>query len=582
MSLYCNCISVEFGLENLGRRPFNITPSGYDVNGNPFFNFTTGDKNFIIDYDPSYIGCSFPFSSLGAWELKDDLGDLYATCCLLERRTSDCPLCNPWTLDGGQTYFTYFITSECVTPTPTPIPVYDCIPVGINECNVITLFKMGVNCVVTQPSQPESSDGVASLVITGGTPPYSIIWSNGGVGPSIYNLSAGSYEAVVVDSYGDFTANTTCVLTGVTTTTSTTSTTTTSPYPNLYELCMVANMLVQGSYIETQTHYTPNGIYDGKPTWISDDNQTSIIWDNPNSQWLVSAATPTLYVISNLNPTYPPIYGSWFLIGATGSVIVYEGFCQTMPVGGRLMIGNGVTPLTMTVTQNQTMCGCDGGLTIFANGGTPPYSYSIDGGLTYKTIPVFSNLCSGSYNVIVTDYNGLITSKTIILNPPSKPTTYSVSLNTTSELVENSNTVVAKSYTTTLNITPSLPDNVTLTFDISHLNTSKSSPNNESATFRSRSGLSINGESLIPYNVSDTSETSSIIPGCQSNKVYIYSDTETWSSVSITNKDVLELVTKTSVTKNESTNCYIGTSDEKYSLTNLKIRGCNCCFATTE
>jgi len=456
------------------------------------------------------------------------------------------------------------------------------IPTGYNECNVITLFEMGVECVVKQPSQPESSDGIASLVITGGTPPYSIVWSNGNIGPIIYNLSAGSYEAVVVDSYGDFTANTTCVLTGTTTTTSTTSTSTTSPYPDQYELCMVTNMLVQGSYVETQTHYTPNGIYEGKPTWLSDDNQTSIIWDTSTSQWLVSAATPTLYVISNLNPTYPPIYGSWFLIGATGSVIVYEGFCNSVPVGLRqLRSTEMVTPLTMNVTQNQTMCGCDGGLTISANGGTPPYTYSIDGGMTYKTIPIFSNLCSGSYNVIVTDDSGIITSKTIILNPPSKPTTYSVSLNTTSELVENSNTSIGKKYTTTLNISPSLPDNVSLTFDINHLNTSKSSPQFDSSISESNSELLINGEGVRSLFTEDSSETPSTIPGCQSNKVYIISKTEKWEQITITNTDTIVLNTKTVVIKNESVNCYIGTSDEKYSLSNLKIRGCNCCSAIT-
>jgi hypothetical protein len=223
----------------------------------------------------------------------------------------------------------------------------------------------------------------------------------------------------------------------------------------------------------------------------------------------------------------------------------------------------------MNVTQNQTMCGCDGGLTISSDGGTPPYTYSIDGGMTYKTIPVFSNLCSGSYNIIVTDNNGILTSKTIILNPPSKPTTYSVSLNTTSELVENSNTSIGKKYTTTLNISPSLPDNVSLTFDIGHLNTSKSSPQFDSSISESSSELLINGEGVKSIFSEDSSETPSTIPGCQSNKVYINSKTEKWEQITITNTDTMVLNTRTVVIKNESVNCYIGTSDEKYSLSNL-------------
>jgi hypothetical protein len=344
---------------------------------------------------------------------------------------------------------------------------------------------------------------------------------------------------------------------------------------------MVTNMLVQGVYVETQTHFNPNGIYDGKPAWISDDSQQAIIWDTSQSQWLVSAATPTLYVISNLNPTYPPIYGSWFLIGNTGSVIVYEGLCQSLPVEGKLKLGEGITPLTMNVTKNQTICGCDGGITITANGGTPPYTYSIDAGLTYKNMPIFNNLCSGTYNVLVVDDSGIITSSSIILNSPSKPTTYNVSLNTTSKTVEISNNSVTKQYETTIKITPPLPDGVSLTFNITHLNVSKSSPNSESATFQSDSDLVINGDSLEPIVGFDESETKSIIPGCQSNDVYVYSNSEQWTQVIITNADILSLTTITSVTKNESINCYIGTSDEKYSITNLKLSGCNCCTVIT-
>lgn len=456
-----------------------------------------------------------------------------------------------------------------------------CLTTGVSDCDVITLFQMGVECNISQPTQPESTDGIASLIITGGTPPYTISWSNGSVGPTIFNLSAGSYGATVVDYYGDFTANTICTLTGITPTTTTTSTSTTSPYPNEYELCMVTNMLVLGVYVETQTHFNPNGIYDGKPSWISDDSQQSIIWDTAQSQWLVSAATPTLYVISNLNPTYPPIYGSWFLIGNTGSVIVYEGLCQSLPVEGKLRLGEGITPLTMNVTKNQTICGCDGGITITANGGKPPYTYSIDAGLTYKNMPIFNNLCSGTYNVLVVDNNQIITSSSIILNSPSKPTTYNVSLNTTSKTVGTSNNSVTKQYETTIKITPPLPDGVSLTFNISHLNVSKSSPNSESSISQSGSDLVINKESLKPIVGFDESETKSIIPGCQSNNVYIKSNSEQWNQITIKNTDVLLLTTVTSVTKNESINCYIGTSDEKYSITNLKLSGCNCCTVIT-
>jgi len=457
-----------------------------------------------------------------------------------------------------------------------------CIISGISDCSVITIFQMGVQCLVSHPTEPNSTDGIASLIITGGTPPYVVTWSNGSIGPIIYNLSAGSYGSTVIDYYGDFTANTTCVLTGVTPTTTTTSTSTTSPFPTEYDLCLTTSVLMGDFYIENQTQFNPDVIYNGKPSWISDDGEQSIIWNSTYSQWEVSASTPTSYVITNLNPTYPPIYGGWTILGARdSSVIVNEGLCGPAPINSRLRVGNGTTPLTVNVTKNQTICGCDGGMTISANGGTPPYTYSIDAGLTYKNMPIFNNLCSGTYSVLVADDGGIITSSSIILNSPSQPITYNVGLTTTSKTIGTTTNSVTKQYDTTITISPSLPNGVSLMFDITHLNTSKSSPSPNSSTSNSSSMLLINGQEITGNSSSGDSQNYSIVPGCQSNNVYITSFTEQWSQLTIDNTDSLVLTTITSVSKNESVNCYIGTSDENYSITNLKLSGCNCCSVIT-
>jgi hypothetical protein len=81
-----------------------------------------------------------------------------------------------------------------------------------NECNVITIFPMVIECIGVNPSTPTASDGQMTVSITGGTPPYTIIWSNGNISPAIQNLSVGEYSVTVIDYYGDFSAETSCTL----------------------------------------------------------------------------------------------------------------------------------------------------------------------------------------------------------------------------------------------------------------------------------------------------------------------------------------------------------------------------------
>ena len=131
----------------------------------------------------------------------------------------------------------------------------------VNECTIVTLFPMTAICNNVNPTNPQSYDGSVSLMISGGTPPYNIIWENGGSGPTKDNLGIGDYKATVVDFYGDFTAYTTCSLTATTTTTSTSTSTTT--LPSYEDLCMYFYESA-GSNIETH-QFLFNDYLNGKP-----------------------------------------------------------------------------------------------------------------------------------------------------------------------------------------------------------------------------------------------------------------------------------------------------------------------------
>ncbi|NBP69361.1 MAG: hypothetical protein EBU52_11510, partial [Cytophagia bacterium] len=61
--------------------------------------------------------------------------------------------------------------------------------------------------------------------------------------------------------------------------------------------------------------------------------------------------------------------------------------------------------LTMTLLTSKQLTDCkaaNGSIEVMASGGIPPYSYSIGNGLSQSS-PVFTQLVSGSYTIVVTD-----------------------------------------------------------------------------------------------------------------------------------------------------------------------------------
>lgn len=65
-------------------------------------------------------------------------------------------------------------------------------------------------------------------------------------------------------------------------------------------------------------------------------------------------------------------------------------------------------PLTATVTPTDALCNgdCDGEVDIAANGGTTPYTYSIDNGVTNTSNTNISEICASTFDVLVEDDNG--------------------------------------------------------------------------------------------------------------------------------------------------------------------------------
>lgn len=413
-----------------------------------------------------------------------------------------------------------------------------------NECDVITIFPMGVKCFVQNPTSDRTFDGAAVLAITGGTPPYTISWEVGGFSPALTNLGIGEYSATVIDSYGDFTANTVCVLTAETTSISgmcfvmtgivddqlvyVTSEniglkngrpsyflqygiqelgyvfwnqateewyfcqsldcqsgpynifTGNTFYPSAltgewtiasdtqlqiiesyvgfcftpvgptqdYELCFSIESLdnnVELPIINVeQINFDPSSDINGRQSWTSVTSQYLLYWNTGStpSQWTITGYNPTTIFINN-DPTYPPL-SNWQTLGNPNitSVNMVEGNC-----------GTGYTVFT-TAIDNDALCGGLGSITVTASGGFIPYSYSIDGGLTYQGSPIFNNLNPGIYSVTTKDSNNVVGNSINVTISNNLPTVFFL-------------TLVVDSINNTFSITaPTLPGGVTLSVDL--------------------------------------------------------------------------------------------------------------------
>ena len=431
---------------------------------------------------------------------------------------------------------------------------------GINQCNVLTIFPMGLQCVVTNPSSIQAIDGDVFLNITGGTPPYSIMWDNNNTSPFLEFLPLGSYTATVVDNFGDYTATTTCILQLPSPTPTPIPSPTPTPSSVYYDFCI---NITQNNTI-TRTHFTNNGVVNNKPSWISDDYLYVVNWNTSIAKWVYKLITysGTPFVV-NSNPSIPPI-NNWQYLGANASVVGNAGYCTTG------------TPLSMVVQTNSPIYGGDGSVVITPNGGVTPYQYSITNGLTYQNSPIFTSLNGGTYNLVILDASGTTFTQTVTLIAPPPPTVYTVNLNTSSQIIVNTNAVLTKLYNTNISVSPQLPSGTTITLNLQHVNLFNASPTPDIASATTVSTLYKNS---IPYtattNSATTATTLSDLAGCQANFLYVKTYIENWSSVTITRTDSLSINTITSVYKNGVNNCYVGQASETFNKSALTISG-NC------
>lgn len=277
------------------------------------------------------------------------------------------------------------------------------------------------------PTTCTASDGAIALFPSGGTAPYTYVWSNGATTASQTGLTSGTYMVTVTDANGCIGENN--IFVGTSTPISVTSASApslcTSPTGNASVSPAGGTPPYSYLWYTTPVHTTSTaaslapGTYSFKVTDAVGCVQTgSVVVPPVNIISTTFTATSPLCALSNgtLSVTATggatPYSYSWNT-GGTGSSIT------SIPQGGYDVtvtdaMGCKVKPsfylssyspvgIGMSTTEASCIFSNDGAVTATPYGGTAPYTYSWTSG---GTAPTISSLTYGHYWVNVTDASG--------------------------------------------------------------------------------------------------------------------------------------------------------------------------------
>ena len=478
-------------------------------------------------------------------------------------------------------------TTPTLTKTPTNTPTNSQVVRLKNDCDVFTLFDMGVSCFpILQPSSQSSLDGILSLKITGGTSPYSIYWEGGQRTQTLAGVPQGNYEVVVIDYYGDYSARTICSLfpPTATITPSPTVTPTVTPSGVCPELCFIA--------ISNQTNYGPlqfncNGMRNGRTTWITSDGQYNVVWNPTRTRWEIMGSNPTI----PFNPNGGGIFAStstslipdsaWSIVGGVTSyqTTMTQGNCPpVLPLQVNLNIDN---------NSCNTVGNCDGTITVNAQYGYPPYLFSINGGVSYQTTNTFENLCSGNYNIIVRDSANTVQTANGNVGFDEQPVTYQLSLSANTQATENISLDNYNSRTTYLQVvsTPTLPPGVTVSFNLT-ISSIKTYNGPGTGTISDTISITENSVVKLPTSTQITSQVGDR-PNCNPETFTAVTEADTYQLTISNNSPVL--ITDTSILSvtngmaGEQSNCLTNLNQEIFAqFTQSSINGCRCCTVVAD
>ncbi|MEM6398469.1 MAG: SprB repeat-containing protein, partial [Bacteroidota bacterium] len=351
------------------------------------------------------------------------------------------------TVTGGDEPYEFDWSNGETTPTITGLApgTYTVIVTEANGCKAtgsVTITEppaLGVSADVTDVLCNGDETGAIDLTVTGGTPPYTFLWSNGAMTEDLDNLPAGSYTGTVTDANGctisatlmvteppalDVSADVTNVLCNGDATGAIDLTVTggTAPYTFLWSNGAMTEDLMNipaGSYTGTVTD--ANGCTISATLTVTEPPALGVSADVTNV--LCNGDETGAIDLTVTGGTAP-----YTLLWSNGAMTED---LMNIPAGsytGTVTDANGCTiSATVTITEppalgvsaDVTNIDCNGDVTgaidLTVIGGTAPYTFLWSNGAMTEDL---MNIPAGSYTGTVTDAFGFTISATVTITEP--------------------------------------------------------------------------------------------------------------------------------------------------------------------
>jgi hypothetical protein len=333
-------------------------------------------------------------------------------------------------VSGGTAPYTYSWDNQNTTAYNNNLAAgtYTLTVTDANGCTItgtITISEpiaLSASTSKTDVSCNGGNNGAASVNVSGGTSPYSYSWSNGNATSSTANLLAGTYHVTATDANGCTISK--CII--IAEPTLLTASTTTSN-----GLCNGGNGTVNVSANGGTTPYTGTGSFTvtaGTYSYtVTDANGcTATTTATVTEPTLLTASTNVTNVLCNggNGSLQVSANGGTSPYTGTGSFTVAAGtynYTVTDANGCTATTSATVTePTALSATTSQTNVSCNGGnngsASVYATGGTAPYTYAWSNTDNNSTT---NNLSAGTYSVVVTDANGCTYSTSVTITEPA-------------------------------------------------------------------------------------------------------------------------------------------------------------------